>query len=155
MAAGIGGGAGQLLAYRHHAAKYMAVHSLCRVGYFSGVTMASVLLIEDETLIRMMMADMLIDLGHTVAAEAGDLSAGLALAQNVDCDAAIIDLLLGDEHSDEIAQVLKSRKIPFAFASGFGAGGVPEQFRDCPVLQKPFPIDALSSCLTKLLRSVA
>jgi DNA-binding NarL/FixJ family response regulator len=41
--------------------------------------MASVLLIEDEALIRMMIADMLVELGHSVAGEAGDLQSGLLL----------------------------------------------------------------------------
>jgi len=52
--------------------------------------MACVLLIEDETLIRMMVADMLIELGHEVAGEAGDLGSGLALAKITECDAAIL-----------------------------------------------------------------
>lgn len=35
--------------------------------------MASVLLVEDEALIRMMIADMIVELGHKIAGEAGDL----------------------------------------------------------------------------------
>jgi hypothetical protein len=37
--------------------------------------------VEDETLIRMMVADMVVDLGHTIAAEADDLRHGVELAQ--------------------------------------------------------------------------
>ncbi len=36
--------------------------------------MASVLLVEDEPLIRMMVADMLTELGHSIADEASDLA---------------------------------------------------------------------------------
>ena len=39
----------------------------------AGGAMASVLLIEDEELIRMMIADMLVELGHSVAGEANDV----------------------------------------------------------------------------------
>ena len=45
-----------------------------------GSVMASVLLIEDEALIRMMIADMLVELGHSVAGEANDVQRGLLLA---------------------------------------------------------------------------
>jgi CheY-like chemotaxis protein len=43
--------------------------------------MASILLVEDEALIRMMVDDMLTELGHQVVAEAGDLASGLAFAE--------------------------------------------------------------------------
>jgi DNA-binding response OmpR family regulator len=114
--------------------------------------MASVLLIEDEALIRMMIADMLVELGHSVAGEANDLQSGLLLASAPGVDAAILDIRLGDHSSVAIAEALQRRSVPFAFASGYGAGGVPEGFRNCPVLQKPFTIEELERCLATLLR---
>lgn len=112
--------------------------------------MAFVLLVEDEALIRMMVADMLAELGHTCA-EAGDRPAGLALAEAGDFAAAILDVNLGSDSSEAIAEALKSRAIPFAFATGYGADGLPEQFPDCPRLQKPFRIEELDRCLSSLL----
>jgi DNA-binding response OmpR family regulator len=113
--------------------------------------MASVLLVEDEALIRMMIADMLVDLGHSVAGEANDLQRGLLLASAPGVDAAILDIQLGDHSSVPIAEVLQSKGVPFVFASGYGAGGVPEGFRDYPVLEKPFQIEELERCLATLL----
>ncbi|MCK1367248.1 response regulator [Bradyrhizobium sp. 62] len=113
--------------------------------------MASVLLVEDESLIRMMVADMLVELGHSVAGEANDLRTGLVLASAPGVDAAILDIQLGRDSSEPIAVALQSRGIPFAFASGYGADGVPQGFKDHAVLQKPFPIEELERCLTKLL----
>ena len=113
--------------------------------------MASVLLIEDEALIRMMIVDMLADLGHSVAGEAADLPAGLSLAETADCDAAILDVQLGPDHSEAIAYVLKRRAIPFAFATGYASKGLPEGFRDQPVLRKPFPTEELDRCMRALL----
>ena len=46
--------------------------------------MASVLLVEDEVFIRIMIADMVKELGHVVAAEAGNIEAGCDLAENGD-----------------------------------------------------------------------
>ncbi|MCK1670737.1 response regulator [Bradyrhizobium sp. 150] len=114
--------------------------------------MASVLLVEDEALIRMMIADMLAELGHTVAGEANDLQGGLVLASAPGVDAAILDVQLGKESSEPIAEALRGRGIPFAFASGYGADGIPKGFKDHPVLQKPFPIEQLERCLAALLR---
>jgi DNA-binding NarL/FixJ family response regulator len=113
--------------------------------------MAGVLLVEDESLIRMMVADMLMELGHEVAGEAGDLASGLALARSAACDAAILDLRLGRDSSEAIAEALRLRNIPFVFASGYGADGVPDRFKGLPVLQKPFPLEVLDRCMCSLL----
>ena len=67
-------------------------------------------------------------------------------------DAAILDIQLGDHSSVSIAAALHSKGLPFAFASGYGADGVPEGFRNYPVLQKPFTIEELERCLATLLR---
>lgn len=112
--------------------------------------MASILLVEDEVLIRMMVAEMLADLGYTVA-EAGDLHAGLAWALAADVEAAILDVNLGSDSSEPIADALQRRGAPFAFATGYGADGLPKEFTDAPRLQKPFQIEDLNRCLSKLL----
>ena len=114
--------------------------------------MASVLLIEDEALIRMMVADMLVELGHSVAGEASDLQSGLLLVSRPGADAAILDIQLGDDSSVPIAEALRGKGIPFVFASGYGADGVPEGFRNYPCLEKPFAIEQLERCLATLLR---
>lgn len=113
--------------------------------------MAAVFLVEDEVLIRMMVADMVTDLGHTVAAEAGDLQTALELASNAVFDVAVLDVMLGKDSGEPVAEALAARSIPFAFATGFGADGVPEVFRGRPRLQKPYPIEQLERCLGELL----
>lgn len=99
-------------------------------------SMASVLLVEDETLLRMMIADMLTELGHEVAGEAGDLGSVLTMTMSAERDAAILDLQLGRDSSTAIAEALQVRGIPFVFASGYGADGLPEQFKGRPVLHR-------------------
>ena len=46
----------------------------------------SVFLVEDEVMIRMMVADMLEELGYSVAAEAGEISEALRLVESTDLD---------------------------------------------------------------------
>ena len=113
--------------------------------------MASVLLVEDESLIRMMVADMLTELGHTVGGEGGSVVSGLMLASAPGIDAAILDVQLGSDSSEPIAEALHQRGIPLAFATGYGSKGVPEAFKDHPVLRKPFPMEELERCMATLL----
>ena len=112
--------------------------------------MASVLLVEDETLIRMMISDMLVELGHTVAGEAGDLRTGLTLASSAGIDVAILDVRLGANSSEPNADVLRTRNIPFVFATGYGADGVPAGYSEHPALCKPFRLEELERCLLAL-----
>jgi hypothetical protein len=44
---------------------------------------ASIFLVEDEVLIRMMLADMVEELGHSVVAEAGNVQDARALAEMI------------------------------------------------------------------------
>lgn len=46
----------------------------------------SVLLVEDEVMIRMMVADMLEELGHAVAGEAGEIGQAIQLVQSIEFD---------------------------------------------------------------------
>jgi DNA-binding response OmpR family regulator len=83
---------------------------------------ASVLLIEDESLIRMMISDMLAELGHSVAGEASDLQSGLSLACTPGIDAAILDIQLGDQSSVPIAEALQGKGIPFVLCERIWRG---------------------------------
>src|SRR5258708_37093758 len=56
------------------------------------MTGASIILVEDEALIRLMLADMIEELGHRVVAEAGNIQVGQALAQAAIFDLAVLDI---------------------------------------------------------------
>nr|WP_256468160.1 response regulator [Bradyrhizobium sp. 160] len=108
------------------------------------------MLVEDEALMQMMISDMLAELGHTVAAEAGDLASALEHANNTNFDFAVLDVLLGRISSEPVAKVLAQRNIPFAFASGYGPAECLPDFRSAR-FSKPFQIDQLELCIAKLL----
>jgi CheY-like chemotaxis protein len=109
-----------------------------------------VLIVEDEAMIRMLLGDMLGDLGYTVAAEAGRLEEALKMATGVDFDFAILDLNLNGQAILPVADALVARGLPFVFATGYGERGLPEAYRDRPMLQKPFQSDALGRVLASL-----
>jgi CheY-like chemotaxis protein len=110
-----------------------------------------VLLVEDELMIRMLLEDMLGELGYTVAAEAGRVEEALQAAKTVDFDLAILDVNLNGEPIVPVAEVLVARGLPFVFATGYGERGPPEPYRDRPTLKKPFQIDSLKQMLQSAL----
>lgn len=106
-----------------------------------------VLLVEDELMIRMLLQDMLADLGYTLAAEAGRIDEAQALAKDGEFDVAILDVNLNGQPIAPVVEVLIERGVPFVFATGYGQRGVPEPYRQRPTLQKPFQAEALAQAL--------
>jgi DNA-binding response OmpR family regulator len=115
----------------------------------------SVFLVEDEVMIRMMVADMLEELGYRVAAEAGEIGEALKLAQNIDFDFAILDVNVNGKVISPVADLLKARNRPFIFATGYGSSGLPEEYRDRPALQKPFQLETLARMIDATLKDAA
>ena len=99
-----------------------------------------VLVVEDEALVAMLLEDMLADHGCVVAGAASRIGQALDLLADpsVVFDAAILDVNLGGEPIFPVAEALAARGFPFVFATGYGAGGLPESWRNRPTLQKPF-----------------
>lgn len=97
-----------------------------------------VLVVEDEVTISLLMEDMLLDLGCEVVGPAARLSAAKHLAGTEVLDLAILDVNLAGEPIYPVAELLADRGVPFAFSTGYGAGGIEPRYRDRPVLQKPF-----------------
>jgi CheY-like chemotaxis protein len=97
-----------------------------------------VLVVEDEMLIGMLLEDMLADIGHEVVAVVSRLKDALVAAEKETFDLAILDVHLHGEAVFPVAETLATRGIPFVFATGYGERGLPETYRDRPVLQKPF-----------------
>jgi len=115
----------------------------------------SVFLVEDEVMIRMMVADMLEELGYRIAAEAGEISEALKLAQDTDFDFAILDVNVNGKVISPVADLLNARNRPFIFATGYGSSGLPEEYRDRPALQKPFQLETLARMIDATLKDTA
>lgn len=113
----------------------------------------SVFLVEDEVMIRMMVADMLEELGYSVAAEAGEINEAMKLAQSADFDLAILDVNVNGKVISPVAELIKARNRPFIFATGYGSSGLPEEYRDRPALQKPFQLETLAKMIDTALKS--
>lgn len=116
----------------------------------TGLDGLRVLVVEDEPVVAMYLEDLLEGLGCETIGPASRLADGLALAEGNGFDVAILDINLGGERSTPIAEALRTRGVPFAFASGYGAP--PEGFGDeVPMIEKPYREAQIAAALGRLL----
>ena len=120
----------------------------------AAATPARILVVEDEYLIRMLLEDMLADLGHTVTAAVGTIAEAKELAVAGEFDCAVLDVNLDGEEIFPVADILMQRGMPFVFVTGYGEGSLPEAYRSRPTLQKPFQTERLEKTLADLLATV-
>ena len=110
-----------------------------------------ILVVEDEYLIRMLLEDMLADLGYEITGAVGTIAEASELAAKADFDIAILDVNVDGKEVYPVATILAGRGLPFVFVSGYGEGSLAEPFRGRPSLQKPFQADQLKTTLEGLL----
>lgn len=111
----------------------------------------TVLIVEDEPLIAMMVEDFLDALGHRVAATCDSVADGVAAVKAGGFDTAILDLnLRGGETSIPIADALAAAGVPFLFATGGSGDGIVGLHRDRPQLSKPFTMQGIQAALDAL-----
>jgi CheY-like chemotaxis protein len=111
---------------------------------------ARVLIVEDEIVVALFLEDILAEFGYEVAGVASRLEEGLARAEAPDFAMAILDVHLNGRDVFPLADRLAERSLPFVFATGYGARGIPERHAGRPVLQKPFLPADLSRALAGL-----
>ncbi len=110
-----------------------------------------ILLVEDEYLIRMLLEDMLADLGYEIAGAVGTIAEASELAATADLHCAILDVNVAGQQIYPVADILAKRGVPFVFVSGYGEGSLAEPYRDRPALQKPFQAEQIERTLAELL----
>ena len=113
-----------------------------------------VLVVEDETMVSMLIEDMLTDLGCLVVGPASRLDEAIELATASELDCAVLDVNLGGQPIFPLADLLRERGRPFAFATGYGDAGLRDVDRGTPVLQKPFREGDLARVLGELRAKV-
>jgi DNA-binding response OmpR family regulator len=114
-----------------------------------------VLVVEDETLIAIMIEDTLIELGCEIVGPTGKLDMALQLTKEGNFDAAILDVTIRGGKVYPVAEQLAERGIPFVFASGYGDWALPESLRNKRLLTKPFTVSALEEQIKLLCGEAA
>src|SRR6266699_1013431 len=103
---------------------------------------AKLLVVGDDVLIRMLLADMLDEIGYTVAAEAASIDEALEATRKTDFDLAILDANPEGRSVSLVAGSHRARDIGFVFVTGYDDHWL-FAYRGRLTLNKPFQIDAL------------
>ena len=114
-----------------------------------------VFVVEDEALIAFEMSDLLEELGFTVVGPSLRLKDAEQRALREEIDAAFLDVNLGGgDTSEPVVQILRDRKIPYAFITAYDANQITFRMSDDTVLRKPVTcgkmLDTLRSVLPHL-----
>jgi CheY-like chemotaxis protein len=110
-----------------------------------------ILVVEDEPFIAMLIDDMLEELGFGTSTSFPQVAEAEKYLAGAEVDIALLDVNVGTEKIDPVADLLAARGCPFIFTTGYGQKGVPENHAGRPVLQKPFQIDDLANALQSQL----
>lgn len=113
--------------------------------------MPRILVVDDEPLISMLVEDWLTELGCEVVGPAASVADGLKLAESTELDGAILDVNLGNETCYPLADALRNRGVPLAFATGDGSLGEVFNFRDPIMVPKPFDFATVKAAVEALL----
>lgn len=110
-----------------------------------------VLVVEDEPLVALQIADTLTDAGFEVAGPAGSADEACTLIDEHRIDAAVLDFNLGDgTTSTPVAEILRNRAVPLVFVTGYTSEQLGRPVGDAPVLCKPITPSALLHALKQL-----
>lgn len=110
------------------------------------------LVVDDEPLLAMDVADHLHFHGAQVAAVHSLEEAAAVLASGAALDGAILDIQLGDEEVWPVAEALERSGTPFLFLSATcGLRPLPDEFSGKPFLAKPLDSDRLKRTVRTLL----
>ena len=111
-----------------------------------------VLIVEDESLVAMLLETILEDMGCTPVGPASTVDEGLEMATGAESlDAALLDVNVSGRLVFPVAEALKARGVPFVFSTGYGEGGLPEEWRGQATIQKPFTEAAVRDALMKAM----
>ena len=121
------------------------------MGHFSDLR---VLVVEDEVLIGLDVADLLSEIGCTVAGPFRTVADASHSINEQRPAVALLDLNLGAETAIPIADVLAASGVPFVWLTGYPPSVLPERHRDRPIVAKPFSTAALLDVLASSSGSV-
>lgn len=109
------------------------------------------LLVEDEFVLALGVADALTDLGADVLGPVASVADALALLEHVpEIDAAVLDVNLGGEVVYPVADALLARGVPFLFATANDRTQLPPRFAHVDLCRKPFDLAGFMRSLQRL-----
>ena len=111
-----------------------------------------ILVVEDDWMISKLTGDLLCEIGCQVVGPAAYITMANDLATTEAIDCALLDLNVAGESVFPVAEILDDRGIPFVFISGYRKNQIPVNFRERPLLRKPFSFPQLEKILADVLK---
>ncbi len=106
------------------------------------------LVVEDNMIIALDAEDLLGSLGASAVLTASTTAEALALLDDTVPDMALLDVNLGNETSERVADRLQELGVPFIFATGYGDRiSLADKFPDAPFLRKPYDSEMIRQAL--------
>jgi len=109
----------------------------------------TILIVEDEPLIRMALSEFLESRGY-VCAHAATVDNALTIAQTQTFNAALLDVVLKDGKVYPVVRALQQKGVRCIFITGHLPEELPAEFANLRCLEKPFDetavIDAIAGC---------
>ncbi|MFW2341730.1 response regulator [Brevundimonas sp.] len=117
-----------------------------------GLEGRKVLVVEDESLVAMLLETMLEDMGCTVFGTAARVEDALTLiAGDTRPDAALLDVNVAGQTVYPVAEALDRKGVPLVFSTGYGQGGLAEGWEGRPTVQKPYTEAMIRDALMQVL----
>jgi DNA-binding NtrC family response regulator len=110
-----------------------------------------VLIVEDDPYIMLALEETLADFGVEVAGSARSVQQALRLAQSAIFDVALLDVNIGEDRIDSVADAIATRGLPFVFTTGYGRAGLPEAHLERAIVEKPFYVEEILHALREEL----
>lgn len=114
----------------------------------TGIEGRKVLIVEDESLVAMLLETILEDMGCAPVGPASSVDEGVRLVHSeAGLSCALLDVNVAGTTVFPVAEALKARGVPFVFSTGYGEGGLPDEWRGHPTIQKPFTEETVRDAL--------
>jgi DNA-binding LytR/AlgR family response regulator len=111
-----------------------------------------VLVVEDEYFLADDIVQALTALGARIVGPYGDLDEATHVVDgDVAIDAAVVDINLRNEMVFPLARVLRSRRVPLVFTTGYDKTSIEPEFQDVRLWDKPLDIRAMARELTRMI----
>ncbi len=112
-----------------------------------------VLVLEDEYFLANDIVRALTALGAWIVGPYADLDeATNVVDRDIAIDAAIVDINLRNEMAFPLVRVLRSRKVPLVFTSGYDRSSIEPEFQDVRLWGKPLDIKTMALELTSMIK---
>jgi ActR/RegA family two-component response regulator len=106
-----------------------------------------ILIVEDDAVLGFDLAEQLSEAGFTVVAHALNVAEALRTLSQEGCDFALLDVNLGQETSEAVAQALIERGTPFFTLTGYSADQCGAIFGSALSFRKPVDVSRLIKAL--------